>query len=363
MKTKILILASNPKGTAFLELQKEIRDLRQVIKRSPDRARFTIEDRLAVRPKDLQSALLEVKPRIVHFCGHGEGERGLVLENDSGQHHLVSTEALADLFRHFSNQIECVLLNACYTKVQAEEIVKYINFVIGMRQPILDRSAIAFSEGFYGALGAGESIAKAYDFGCNRIHLELGESLSPQRKLGAVKESSERLIPEHLIPILFTNKNWTKIEQPEELSAMETESGAKGNTISFGNNGTVNRGISQSVSGGTMYGGMQASQGNNNQQNMTNAQNISTPEQQQNLVETANKIKTLLQQLEQDNPSQTNSQKMMVVAQAVEEIENNPTFKARVIGALKAGGIEAFKELINHPLVNIFIASIDGWQV
>ena len=112
-----------------------------------------LEPRFAVRPQDLQSALLEVKPRSVHFCGHGEGERGLVLENDSGQHHLVSKEALADLFRHFSHQIECVLLNACYSQVQAKEIVKHINFVIGMRQPILDRSAIAFSEGFYGALG------------------------------------------------------------------------------------------------------------------------------------------------------------------------------------------------------------------
>ncbi|MDJ0692572.1 MAG: hypothetical protein QNJ41_29330 [Xenococcaceae cyanobacterium MO_188.B32] len=155
----------------------------------------------------------------------------------------------------------------------------------------------------------------------------------------------------------------TKIERVEELSAMETETRAKGNTISFGNNGTINHGISQNFSGGTIYGGVQASTGNNNQLTMTNAHNISTPEQQQNLVETANKIKKLLQQLEQDNPSETNSQKMMVVAQAVEEIENNPTFKTRVIGALKAGGIEAFKELIDHPLVNILMASIDGWQV
>ncbi len=242
MKTTILILASNPKGTAFLELQREIRDLIEVIKRSPDRDRFTIETRLAVRPKDLQSALLEVKPRIVHFCGHGEGERGLVLENDSGQHHLVSKEALADLFRHFSHQIECVLLNACYTQVQAEEIVKHINFVIGMRQPILDRSAIVFSEGFYGALGAGESIAKAYDFGCNRIHLELGESSSQQGKFVPVlteNESSEGQVPEHLIPIVFTKKNPTKIERPEELSAMPSESGSKGNIISFGNKATV----------------------------------------------------------------------------------------------------------------------------
>ncbi len=242
MKTKILILASNPKGTTSLELQREIRDLIEVIKRAPERDRFTIEERLAVRPQDLQAALLEFKPRIVHFCGHGEGERGLVLENDSGQPHFVSTEALADLFRHFSHQIECVLLNACYTQVQAEEIGKHINFVIGMRQPILDRSAIAFSEGFYGALAAGESIAKAYDFGCNRIHLEFGDSSSQQGKFVPVfteVESSDRLIPEHLIPILLTKKNLTTIEQAEELLAMQPEPVSKGNTISFGDKATV----------------------------------------------------------------------------------------------------------------------------
>ncbi|MBD6621268.1 hypothetical protein FNW02_37680 [Komarekiella sp. 'clone 1'] len=43
-------------------------------------------------------------------------------------------------------------------------------------------------------------------------------------------------------------------------------------------------------------------------------------------------------------------------------IESNPTLKARVISALKAGGTEAFKELIDNPLINILLASIDGWQ-
>ena len=244
MKTKILILASNPKRD--LELDREIRDLTEVIKRAPERDRFIIETRLAVRPQDLQSALLEEKPRIVHFCGHGVGERGLVLENDSGQLHLVSTEALANLFRHFSHQTECVLLNACYTQVQAEEIVRHINFVVGMRQPILDSSAISFSSGFYGALGAGKSIAKAYDFGCNRIHLELADS-SLQRKLSVISQS-DRPVAEHLIPRLFTKENPTKIEQTEETSAMETESAPQGNTISFGNNASI---------GGDVVGGDQ----------------------------------------------------------------------------------------------------------
>jgi hypothetical protein len=53
---------------------------------------------------------------------------------------------------------------------------------------------------------------------------------------------------------------------------------------------------------------------------------------------------------------------MAVVARAVDEIEKNPTRKARVVGALKAGGTEALKELVDHPLINILLAFIEGWQ-
>ena len=95
------------------------------------------------------------------------------------------------------------------------------------------------------------------------------------------------LLLENLIPILLTPKNLTTIEQPKELSAMETE--FIGNTISFGNNETINRGISQRVSGGTIYGGLQTTQGNNHQQNMTNAHHLYTPELEQNILEAASR--------------------------------------------------------------------------
>ncbi|WP_414755844.1 pentapeptide repeat-containing protein [Anabaena sp. CCY 9910] len=86
------------------------------------------------------------------------------------------------------------------------------------------------------------------------------------------------------------------------------------------------------------------------------------PEQKQNLAEAAADIQQLLNQLSQTYPTATTSEKMSVVAKAVDEIESNPTLKARVIGALKAGGTEALKELIDNPLINILLASIDGWQ-
>ncbi len=41
--------------------------------------------KVAVRPRDLQRAMLEVEPQIVHFSGHGAGDEGLVFEDEIGQ--------------------------------------------------------------------------------------------------------------------------------------------------------------------------------------------------------------------------------------------------------------------------------------
>jgi pantoate kinase len=70
----------------------------------------------------------------------------------------------------------------------------------------------------------------------------------------------------------------------------------------------------------------------------------------------------LLQQLEQTYPTNTPLEKQLVVTEALKQIESNPTLKARVIGALKASGIEALKELVDNPLINILVAALEGWQ-
>ncbi len=82
----------------------------------------------------------------------------------------------------------------------------------------------------------------------------------------------------------------------------------------------------------------------------------------QNLASAAQEIQQLLEQLAATNPTTTSREKMIVVGEAVDRIENNPTLKSKVINALKSGGTEAFKEAVNHPLVNILVATIEGWQ-
>lgn len=169
---KILIVSANPTNTNQLRLNEEVREIQAGLQRSKSRDEFKIIAQLAVRTDDLRRALLDNEPQIVHFCGHGAGHEGLALEDNTGQMQLVNTEALARLFKLFKNKIECVLLNACYSEVQAEAIYQHINCVVGMNQALGDKAAIKFAVGFYDALGAGRSYEDAYEFGCSAIDIE-----------------------------------------------------------------------------------------------------------------------------------------------------------------------------------------------
>jgi hypothetical protein len=106
-----------------------------------------------------------------------------VLEDENGQVRLVETVALAGLFEVFANRIECVVLNACYSEMQASAIAQHIPYVIGMSNEIGDKAAIKFATGFYSALGAGESVEFAYKLGCSVIQLDgIAEHLTPVLK-------------------------------------------------------------------------------------------------------------------------------------------------------------------------------------
>lgn len=177
---KILVLTANPQGSKPLQLEEEVREIEEGLLRSSNRDQFFLQSRGAVRPDDLRRALLNVKPQIVHFCGHGAGTEGLVIENELGQPHLVSTEALAGLFELCQSFVECVVLNACYSEPQATAIAQHIPYVIGTKRTIGDRAAIEFSKGFYDGLGAGCSYENAFQFGCSAIALHnIPEQLTP----------------------------------------------------------------------------------------------------------------------------------------------------------------------------------------
>lgn len=184
---KILVLAANPKDIHTLQLDKEMREIETRLQLSQARDQFSIKQRWAVRIEDIRQALLDFEPQIIHFCGHGAGTDGLIVENETRNSLFVSTEAWVKLFQFFEPKIECILLNACYSEVQAVALSQCVPYVIGMSHAVGDRAAILFTAGFYEALGADRSYEDAYKFGCVALATEgIPEGLSPVLKKGAI---------------------------------------------------------------------------------------------------------------------------------------------------------------------------------
>ena len=146
----ILILAANPTSTSRLRLDEEVREIDEGLRRANKREEFKLEQKWAVRSRDFYRAMLDYQPQIVHFCGHGAGQDGIVLDDEMGQPALISADVLGSMFKLFATKgVECVLLNACYSLVQAEAISQHVNYVIGMTQAVGDQAAVAFAVAFY----------------------------------------------------------------------------------------------------------------------------------------------------------------------------------------------------------------------
>jgi hypothetical protein len=252
---RILFLAANPKSTPPLGLTQEFQEIRKVLQNPRQQEHFELEERFDVRPKNLHRAFYDVHPQIVHFSGHGLGTEGdeqsvqgmrdisplpesaiepegLVFEDDLGQVNLVNTNTIADLFKCFADEVECVVLNACYSAKQAEAIAQHIPYVIGMNRAAGDTAARAFAVSFYEALGQGKDIEKAFDIARNMINLRgISEKLRPvlfntenSLSQGKIKNLQDYPPRERLQKILTTSLRNKLLKNPQKIGYRSTKS-------------------------------------------------------------------------------------------------------------------------------------------
>jgi hypothetical protein len=160
---RVLVLAANPGQTGRLVLEEEKRLIEEAHKRSSERPNFKLKVLDACRWGDMVAGLRDFQPQIVHFMGHGEGDAGIVLVDDDGAALPMTGDRWAELFSLYP--VDCVVLNACSTAGQAEEIFAHVDCVVGMWQKIGDRSGQEFAAGFYGEMFAGRGYERAFEVG------------------------------------------------------------------------------------------------------------------------------------------------------------------------------------------------------
>lgn len=232
----ILFLAANPSHSRPLRLGEEAREIEDALQRFEGGDAYRFKQRQAARTNDFRATLLGDKPYIVHFSGHGVKYRAtdsdrddlhsgvsdaagppednitpsaIVLENDRGQRQVIDPEALAELFALHRSYLACVLLNACYSRGQAQAINRHVRYVIGMAEEIADKAAIKFSRGFYEALAAGKSIEEAFEHGKVAVRMEN--------------------VPDYLVPRLEINHN-IPLPRPIEAGELSVREGAPAQT-------------------------------------------------------------------------------------------------------------------------------------
>jgi hypothetical protein len=162
-KIRILFLSANPWTTSRILVDEEAREIFERIQEGPYRARFELFNHAATRPIDLQKLLLFYRPHIVHFSGHGNKKQKLILGGTPGRGKTVDREGLVELLALYNSHLRLVLLNACFTKIQARLISEVIDYAVGTGKGIGDKGGVAFAGGFYRALGFGKSIRDAFD--------------------------------------------------------------------------------------------------------------------------------------------------------------------------------------------------------
>jgi hypothetical protein len=181
-KTRILFLSANPRGTKKLNLIKESNVIEDIINYADYGDQFLFKQRHEASASKLQQYLIKFNPQIIHFAGHGDDatEIGIILFQDSkAKKEPASKESITDLFRILNernniteqDKIRLVVLNACFSQELADEISRYVDCVIGMKNQVNDNAARTFAESFYFGVASGQSVHTAFDFGHNQLEL------------------------------------------------------------------------------------------------------------------------------------------------------------------------------------------------
>ena len=191
MTQTILILAAQPKHTPEARLNEEIEAIRDSLRGS---TAYEIRTLLVPSQERVLAALLEHRPSVVHFCGHGLEGEGILFEDVDGTARAVGGTTLAEFFAAFGEHLRCVVLNACYSEPQAAAVSRHVPFVVGSDGRISTAAAIRYSRAFYRVLGANGDIERAHALGRNAIQWQGDEAVAAlHRGPGAADPGENRV--------------------------------------------------------------------------------------------------------------------------------------------------------------------------
>lgn len=179
---RVAYLTASPDGEDPLRVDREVREVREAVKRAIHRDQVTIESWPAATFDDLFNALNDQRPHVLHFSGHGSSS-GLFLDGtdtDSPDGVDVGFAVLERLLTGTDHPPTLVVLNACDSYEGAETLLDAVPVVVAMVDEISDAAAKAFAIKFYAAVASGQSLASALTQGQAAVDHLTGEGSTPE---------------------------------------------------------------------------------------------------------------------------------------------------------------------------------------
>ena len=158
---RILMLAANPIDKNKLALKKEYRLLRRKMLPNIEAGSCDLRREWATTAEDLQDALTAFKPHIVHFSGHGT-DGCICLEDEERKSHPLSKRELGLLLNMAKGWLRVIVLNACCSGQQVDNLVQLVDFIVGTKVPVLDSAALQFTNDFYRTIATGGTVREAF---------------------------------------------------------------------------------------------------------------------------------------------------------------------------------------------------------
>jgi len=178
----VLYLMSNPTKKHALSLDKEVKAVKEEIKRSLFRDNIALYQSEAADFKDILNGLNDHGPRIVHFSGHGN-DAGLAMDGGTvkrGKTNFVTFDLLGKVFAATDNPPDIIVLNACNSTGARKALLGTAKALIVMEDTVTDTAAVAFARQFYGAIASGLSLQAAFDQACVAVEfISFGEAGTP----------------------------------------------------------------------------------------------------------------------------------------------------------------------------------------
>lgn len=167
---KILMLSANPANTESARKRTSVKDIRDALKRSSHGQLLDLQERLETSAIDISQELSEINPFIVNISGCEKGIELLTLEiSPDGNLFTKPEKIIADLFKPHTENLECIILNSCYSPNQSAEIIQHVEFVIGITQDLKDSEVILFLSDFYYHIGSRKTIKDSYSRSYNLL--------------------------------------------------------------------------------------------------------------------------------------------------------------------------------------------------